>query len=239
MNILEKPTKNGDKRYIIRFWIIAIFIALISTFDQFIFHSAANLFLIFYGLAVMGFFVILPFIKNNAEREKVLSEETEQLSTHSIYDILTNTLNRRVGIIMLENEVQQVRRNLMNVSIIAVEVDGYLKIMDRIGQVLTDKTMKKIAQVLQNRIRTGDYVFKLSTEEFLIVLSGCEHTEAIEVVGRIKSDIQKMNEQNTVRSSITLNFGISEYSIDKPLDSNDFINKAIRSLREEKSASPL
>lgn len=97
-----------------------------------------------------------------------LFEERSELEAGR--DSLTRLLSRRFLDVILAKEVSYARNSGTRFALVALDVDFFKDVNDTWGHDSGDMVLKQLAQLLNEHVRGGDYVFRMGGEEFLILL---------------------------------------------------------------------
>ena len=143
---------------------------------------------------------------------KITEQKTEYLAYH---DYLTGLPNRR----MFEEQLdQQLRLALIydnKLAVLLIDLDRFKAVNDILGHTIGDTLLQQFATKLQDGLKEGWYAYRLSGDEFCIILPEVEsHREAIflseAIIGRTKEEyLIEGYELN-----ITLSIGISIFPED-------------------------
>ena len=87
------------------------------------------------------------------------------------HDSLTSLFNRGVIVELLGREISRSRRERVPTAILLCDVDHFKNINDTHGHLIGD-------EVLQQAVRSYDYVGRHGGEEFLIILNNCDPVSA-------------------------------------------------------------
>ncbi len=155
------------------------------------------------------FLVGLADITDRKKHENVLRE----LATT---DEMTNLLNRRMGLLMLSKEIEKAHREIYDLTVCFIDLDGLKKVNDHYGHSEGDWFIKQVAEVLLNNVRLGDVVFRYGGDEMILVLSNCTEEEAEIIMMRINLDLQRINKRKEKPFELALSYGIADYNKHKP-----------------------
>lgn len=126
--------------------------------------------------------------KTKKEEIKYLRETLKKYKKLSFYDELTELFNRR----KLERDLKRLyydfKRYKHRFTMIMIDIDKFKRINDIKGHLEGDNVLKKVAKIIQNSIRISDRVYRLSGDEFIIILPHSNTKTAQKVIARIKKD---------------------------------------------------
>lgn len=128
-------------------------------------------------------------------------------------DPLTGLGNRRALDDWLCQEIVGALTNHTPFSVVMIDVDHFKRINDSYGHHIGDKTLRRIAEVIENTKRVEDVAFRYGGEEYLVILPRTDRNGALEFAKRLKHNIAKTKfifEGVNVRT-FTVSIGISEY----------------------------
>ena len=113
----------------------------------------------------------------------------ERYKQASRVDALTGLYNRTWFDDVLERHCKRARRKNIPLSVVFIDIDHFKHINDRYGHLVGDYALRKIAERLQQGIRSIDSAARFGGEEFALLLYGINLSEAREVAERIRRDI--------------------------------------------------
>jgi diguanylate cyclase (GGDEF)-like protein len=85
-------------------------------------------------------------------------------------DPLTGLLNRRGFLPLLEEQFELARRSGRELSLLAVDLDHFKELNDRLGHAAGDRALVAVAQALQSTPRRSDVVCRMGGDEFSMLL---------------------------------------------------------------------
>ncbi|TVZ37983.1 diguanylate cyclase (GGDEF)-like protein [Alteromonadaceae bacterium 2753L.S.0a.02] len=131
--------------------------------------------------------MLLPIFKRLAiscqaslEHEQLLQaisarKKAEQLITYQLYhDDLTSLPNRRRLMQKLEEELALLRKEKRLGSLLFIDLNRFKSVNDTLGHAVGDLLLQEVANLLRTTVNKGDFVSRLSGDEFVILLSASE-----------------------------------------------------------------
>ncbi len=120
-----------------------------------------------------------------SEQSKKLRELLDQLKTNQetvstmmVSDPLTGLLNRKHFLTILENDHLNVEHYGKVVSMIMLDVDQFKKVNQEFGNLLADQILVDLAGMIREGFRSRDLFWRISGEEFVILLLNTESKHA-------------------------------------------------------------
>ncbi len=139
-----------------------------------------------------------------------LVDSIKQVEMLALTDDLTRLANRRAWEKRLEAEFTRYKRYRHPCSVALGDLDDFKQINDRYGHLVGDQALKEVAQILDNSLRTVDFVARYGGEEFTLLMPDTNLGEARLVCDRLRQRIDET--RFTVRGQdikITMSFGIA------------------------------
>ena len=151
-------------------------------------------------------------------------------------DELTRLLSRKYLPVVLSKEVSYSRKRGITFALLAIDIDFFKRINDAHGHAAGDMVLQQFSELLANRSRAGDYVFRLGGEEFLVLLVDITKSSAVRVANQLR---QKISEELFSLSdgkmlSITASIGVTLF--DGHPDYTRTLNRADEALYEAKES---
>ena len=125
-------------------------------------------------------------------------------------DQLTRLLNRRA---FMESAEQLLRdRRLAPWVVVAVDIDHFKQINDSWGHAAGDHVLQQFGQILPQQVRDCDLVARFGGEEFMLLLSRVQMSEAQTIVERIRESVEHHHfAMLNPQTRVTASFGISQF----------------------------
>src|SRR5450755_1284989 len=189
-------------------------------------QSTQKVVIVFTTLAfVLGLFLLTVFGRMIHGYRRQLDEATqaELLRTKqaALTDPLTGLPNHGAVIERIETELQQCQSSQRDCAIIFVDIDHFKHINDTWGHAAGDAALYAVGHRLREGIRKGDYIGRYGGEEFAILLSDIDQSEAFDLAERLRCSIaeepclwQQAGTQSVVPIALTASFGLATYPLD-------------------------
>lgn len=103
-----------------------------------------------------------------------------------LHDELTGLPNRTAFMRLLENAVERCRSGSHSMAVLFLDLDRFKVVNDSLGHEAGDKLLVQVARRLQESVRPGDIVARLSGDEFVVIIDDINGPEpAVDVAEKI------------------------------------------------------
>lgn len=126
-------------------------------------------------------------------------------------DPLTQLFNRRFLPIILQKEIALSRKKESSFAILMLDIDLFKKVNDTYGHEAGDRVIQQTASLVINKTRAGDFIFRYGGEEFLILLTEVNESQAQEIANKIRQQIESADILLTGEQTakVTVSIGIA------------------------------
>lgn len=146
-------------------------------------------------------------------------------------DSLTGLWNRGAVLDLLNNELARARRQEATVAVIMLDVDHFKRVNDTHGHLVGDEVLRKVAQAMRGATRLYDAVGRYGGEEFLVVLPGCDETNALSHAERQRAAISRVLVDTPAGPlGVTASLGVAVFDPHVDADTCDIIRTADNAL---------
>ncbi|MDA1080275.1 MAG: diguanylate cyclase [Gemmatimonadetes bacterium] len=162
--------------------------------------------------------------------------ENTRLEVLAHTDPLTQALNRRALTVRLVSEMDRARRYNADLSMLMVDLDHFKSVNDTHGHLVGDDVLREVAHLLQESVRSVDFVARYGGEEFVVVLPETEAPGAVKFAERMRERIAAtafVSDRGSVR--ITASIGVASYPLGDVHTVDDLFARADEALYRAKS----
>jgi diguanylate cyclase (GGDEF)-like protein len=175
------------------------------------------------------------------ELNLALKENNLMLEQLAIIDKLTGIHNRGHLDWVLSREWANTQRNQAPLSLIMIDIDYFKCYNDAYGHLGGDDCLRQVAQALHSRLRRKiDFVGRYGGEEFMVILPGVDHHDAMQLAESFRKDIQNLgipHAQSKNAEVVTISLGLSTLTHFNSNDhSESLIHCADQALYQAKNA---
>jgi diguanylate cyclase (GGDEF)-like protein/PAS domain S-box-containing protein len=140
--------------------------------------------------------------------------ELEHMARH---DPLTGCMNRRAFFERLTSAWDDARRNALPLSVLALDVDQFKSVNDRLGHLAGDRVIKHVGETLLRSLRTSDIVGRYGGDEFLIAMPGCDTDTALVLAEKLRHAVEErctLPAREGAAQLITVSIGVAALDAD-------------------------
>jgi diguanylate cyclase (GGDEF)-like protein len=142
-----------------------------------------------------------------------LTDVNARLELLARTDPLTGVANRRSMMEVLDRFWGEVSERNSGAALLMCDVDDFKHLNDTLGHAEGDRSLVKIAGIIQSCLRDdSDHVARYGGEEFLVFLPGCAEEEAREIGERIRCRVEAAslpNPTSRVVPFVTVSIGVA------------------------------
>lgn len=179
--------------------------------------------------------------KINSDREVIqkyaarLGIANRKLHTMAMTDALTGLPNRRSAMLRLKDVVAESSRFGEKLSCIIIDVDHFKNVNDTYGHDNGDLVLMEVAKIFNRNARSYDMVSRMGGEEFLVISTRSDRSDALHLAERLRSAVEKtaMTLANGQTAHITISAGVASWC-DEFEDGSDLIKAADNALYKAK-----
>lgn len=149
-------------------------------------------------------------------QQKIEAELNRELA---LLDPVTEVYNRRYLRMILAKEISRSKRYGKGLSVMMVDVTGFRRVNESLGQTGGDVVLKQIAHIIQVGIRNSDYIVRFGGDEFLVVLPDTDDANVVMLAGRLKESFREWARRSGMTEfNLRFAIGLARYVADRPVD---------------------
>lgn len=150
----------------------------------------------------------------------------EKLKYLAAIDTLTETYNRGMGLTLLENEVNTIRRKQGVFSICYIDVNKLKYVNDNYGHFEGDELLVTVCEFIKKVIRHRDILCRLGGDEFIILFPDMKKENAETIINKIIENLEDENRRHNKPYNISFSYGIIQVDGNNDLKIDTIIQKA-------------
>jgi diguanylate cyclase (GGDEF)-like protein len=146
------------------------------------------------------------------ERARRYERELDQAHLDSI----TGLANHRQLTRTLDQEVARARRRTTPLGVVFCDLDRFKAVNDTYGHAAGDRVLTILAQVFHASLRREDSAARYGGDEFVCVLPGADHVEALAVGLRISTsfELRVRDDAELTKAGVTISCGVAIFPDD-------------------------
>ena len=147
-------------------------------------------------------------------------------------DNLTNLLSRRYLPSVAQREIALVQRHGGGFAALMLEVDGFEALRDTLGLEAADQVLAQVAAHITDRVRAGDFVFRLAEAQFLVLAVETQSDMLLPLAQSLRETIVATPVRTTSHASASVTVCIGAALFDGHPDYQRLVDRACEALRE-------
>lgn len=148
--------------------------------------------------------------------QEQLINAREALRDQAMHDRLTGLWNRSAILELLNSELARAARQGASVAVTMADLDSFKQINDTYGHLTGDDVLVGVSKAMRDSVRRYDSVARYGGEEFLIVLPGCDRSNAVAHAERMRAAITRVaveTPNGIVRPTMSLGVAVADGQI--------------------------
>ena len=173
-------------------------------FTDFIDIINRNMQLLFIALSMLAFILTALFAL------VLFNERKKQKAIHDlvVHDALTKIYNRHGVNEILNQKLEEFKRDKRNLSIIFFDIDLFKNVNDVYGHDIGDYVLENITKLVSAEIRSSDIFARWGGEEFIIFLPNTKIDNAKEIAEKLRQIIEEHSFSSVEK--VTCSFGVTQ-----------------------------
>jgi diguanylate cyclase (GGDEF)-like protein len=164
---------------------------------------------------ISGCILQANFVTDDVQQQQRDKQEMRKEKMLAYHDMLTGLPNRQLFYDRLNVALAQAYRNLTQISLMFLDLDGFKAVNDTLGHDVGDILLKEVSARLKQCVRETDTVARLGGDEFTIVLTDVNNADNVaEVADKILKSVAEPFHISGNEVKIGTSIGISLYPSD-------------------------
>ena len=147
-------------------------------------------------------------VRGALERAEKTEAELRHLADH---DSLTGLLNRRRFRAELDQYVSFAARYGGRGAVMVIDIDGLKAVNDRLGHQAGDTLIRRVAEILRERVRATDIVARLSGDEFAVLMPQSDTAGALQLGEDLRAQVAEGMPLNSEIDAASISVGITMF----------------------------
>jgi diguanylate cyclase (GGDEF)-like protein len=148
------------------------------------------------------------------------AEKTEaELRYLADHDSLTGLLNRRSFRTKLDRYVSFSARYGGQGAVMIIDIDGLKEVNDRLGHQSGDNLIRRVAEILRERVRTTDLVARLSGDEFAVLIPQTDTDGALQLGEDLRAQVAEGFPADSELGAATISVGVTMFGGERDVGS--------------------
>lgn len=138
-----------------------------------------------------------------------LKEAEEVLKKYATTDEMTGLLNKRSGLLVLNNLFARARQLKEDFCVCFLDLDGLKHVNDTYGHEEGDFFIKTVAQAIKSNVTMSDSVFRYGGDEIVILLKNGDSEKGKGLLEEIQKELEKTSDSLNKPYRLQFSFGIA------------------------------
>lgn len=157
-------------------------------------------------------------------------KELKEFTQGESFDELTGLLNRRAGM----EKIAQFLKKGSNFVVALADIDNLKAVNDNYGHIEGDFLLKEVADILNQQLRESDFIFRLSSDEFLLLFNDTDEKEVSKILMDGNNKAKSLKKKYQKDYNISYTFGLYQVLSDNLLTVNDIIARSDEQMYKQK-----
>jgi diguanylate cyclase len=164
-----------------------------------------------------------------------MAKRAEEFHTAAMKDGLTRLYNRKALDLKLSSALEGLSQGGSPFALILFDVNEFKSINDTFGHVAGDKVLQKVAEILNETFRKGDFIARFGGDEFAAIIGGMNEEMARERISSFRKNLGKIRFTSHKLGDIRVNVSAGIAIARGEDTAESLLNRADKAMYEEKS----
>jgi diguanylate cyclase len=178
--------------------------AFIGIFIGFVFISV--------GIIYRGHY-LLKHLEESIRNQEDLMVRNIIMDRAAKMDGLTDLYNHKTFHEYLDRLIEQSDASQLSFHLAIIDIDNFKKVNDQFGHWVGDIVLKRVGEQLKLNATPDDFVSRYGGEEFAVILTDKNKTEAFQLIDQIRAAISEMVHPEMGAKPVTISVGMCSYEM--------------------------
>lgn len=150
-------------------------------------------------------------------------------------DGVTRLLNRRYFPSVARREIALAQQHHSTFAVMIVDIDHFAVVRESLGADVTDLLLSQVAEALQDKVRAGDFLFRVGDDQFLVLLVEAHHSNVMKIAESLRRCVEALRLQGSGSTATSMTVSIGVCLFDGHPDYQHLLDKSNEALVEAKA----
>lgn len=137
-----------------------------------------------------------------------IKKAQQDLRYYATFDEMTGLVNRKTGLMLLEKEMDRVKRTFIPTTICFADIVNLKQVSDRHGHQEGDWMIQTLSHAMTDVVRKGDAAIRLDIAAFMLVLHACPLDQAGLLLHRVEKRMADIAFKDPKPFDLRVRFGL-------------------------------
>ena len=138
-----------------------------------------------------------------------IKKAQQDLRYYATFDEKTGLVNRKTGLMLLEKEMDRVKRTFIPTTVCFADIVNLKQVNDRHGHQEGDWMIQTLSRAMTDVVRKGDAAIRLDIAEFMLVLHACPLDQAQLLLHRVEKRMADIAFNDPRAFDMRIRFGLA------------------------------
>ncbi|MEI6116431.1 MAG: diguanylate cyclase [Burkholderiales bacterium] len=138
-----------------------------------------------------------------------IKKAQQDLRYYATFDEKTGLVNRKTGLMLLEKEMDRVKRTFIPTTVCFADIVNLKQVNDRHGHQDGDWMIQTLSRAMTDVVRKGDAAIRLDIAEFMLVLHACPLDQAQLLLHRVEKRMAEIAFNDPKLFDMRIRFGLA------------------------------
>jgi diguanylate cyclase (GGDEF)-like protein len=161
----------------------------------------------------------------------------EEIKRSALFDTLTGLPNRQLFVQQVDQALARWKRSSTPFSVLFLDLDGFKLINDSLGHQMGDRVLQAVGKQIKSVLREMDTAARFGGDEFVILLSDTDASNAVVAARRVQSTLAAVHEFDGHEIVTRASIGVASSDIEY-FSAEEVLRDADAAMYRAKAAEP-